>query len=116
MNTRQFLVWAFLPMAGLLTCPAIALGNWYSMQTSNFKDRTKLQETISNYAENNTDIDEIAVTPAGEWVIIAGAVVVASDSFPAFTLQKIKQYQRFLGGGCRRSSLAELGAAASGGT
>jgi CubicO group peptidase (beta-lactamase class C family) len=92
MNTRQFLVWAFLPMAGLLTCPAIALGNWYSMQTSNFKDRTKLQETISNYAENNTDIDEIAVTPAGEWVIIAGAVVVASDSFPAFTLQKIKQY------------------------
>lgn len=71
---------------------ATAEANSYAMKSSQFLDRPLLQSTIQSYASRNTDIDEMASTPSGDWVVVAGSQVVHSAGFPAAALAKIDEY------------------------
>ncbi|MCB1019326.1 MAG: beta-lactamase family protein [Acidobacteria bacterium] len=82
--------------AALTICALLAAlpaeATWSNRQTSQFQDRPKLQALISAYATQDVEIDEMAATPSGEWVVVAGHNVAASSGFPAFPLSKINQY------------------------
>lgn len=66
--------------------------NTYGMQTSAYNDRPLLQGTIQNYAAANIDITEMATTPSGDWIVVAGNTAVASAGFPSSCLAKVNEY------------------------
>ena len=85
-------------VAGLATGVAVLLAasessaHYYSRVTTHFKDRTHLQETIDQLYASATDIDEMAMSPAGEWVIVAGRNLFFSAGFPSSPLAKIQEF------------------------
>jgi CubicO group peptidase (beta-lactamase class C family) len=91
-RTLQPRLIASLAVLCSLVAASSAHANWWSRKTSNFQDRPQLQSIISQHASQNVDIDEMAMTPSGEWVVVAGQNVVASNDFPSFPLSKIQQY------------------------
>jgi CubicO group peptidase (beta-lactamase class C family) len=60
--------------------------------TSNFDDRPLLQDTINNLASGHVDIDDMAVGPGGEWMIVAAGVIYHSASVSASMVTKVQQY------------------------
>ena len=56
------------------------------------KDPTLFVNTIRGHRDARRVVDEVTVTPAGEWVIVAGTNVVASASFPAAALAKVQSF------------------------
>jgi len=91
-RTLQSCLVAGLAILCSLGATSSANANWNSRKTSNFQDRPQLQSIIGQYASQNVDIDEMAMTPSGEWVVVAGQNIVASNDFPSFPLGKIQQY------------------------
>ena len=60
--------------------------------TANFQDRPLFKDTMIALRDAHTQIDEIATTHTGEWVIIANKEVYSSLGFPIATKNKINQY------------------------
>ena len=69
-----------------------ATANTHAMQTSNFLDRPHLQDTIQSYASGNVDIDEMAMSPDGNWIVVAGGAIEHSPGFDGSCLAKIHEY------------------------
>ena len=69
-----------------------ASANTYAMQTSNFQDRTHLQHVITGYAAANVDIDEMAMSPDGNWIVVAGSTIEHSPGFNASCRAKVEEY------------------------
>lgn len=65
---------------------------WSSFNPTGFAASPQLALKLQNYQITNRHVDEIGVTPDGEWVIVAGDDVTSSPGFPPFALQKINQY------------------------
>ncbi|NWF82786.1 MAG: hypothetical protein HXY18_03035 [Bryobacteraceae bacterium] len=75
----------------------LCLGPLHAVQTyfgvfTGFAAPTQLVETLSRVSDAKMQVHEIGVTPQSEWVIVAGKSVFSSPGFPAFTLEKIKQF------------------------
>jgi CubicO group peptidase (beta-lactamase class C family) len=91
-NQRSRLWGALLLLSTIGATEAQAAHQWFSGGLENFQSSLLLQNTLSAMAAANKDIDEIGVSPQGEWVIVAGAQIVPSPGFPAGPLGKIQQY------------------------
>lgn len=76
------LILAAIPMTATTT----------AYNSTGFAESAQLAAKLLNYQLINKHVDEIGVTPDGDWVIVAGNDVTASAGFPAFALQKINQY------------------------
>ncbi|MFN0207821.1 MAG: serine hydrolase domain-containing protein [Planctomycetota bacterium] len=61
-------------------------------KTESFKDSQYLSDVIGLSVAFSEDIDEMAATPSGEWVVISGTNVRHSTNFPSDTLAKIYEY------------------------
>lgn len=67
-------------------------------QTAQLHDGRTFQAAIDNFAAASRDLDEIAITPSNEWVIVASATdsgpadVVFSTAFPSLVVQKILEF------------------------
>ncbi len=85
--------WSRLMLIGALFTGA-AHGDfvWVSGGLENFQSSTQFGNTLNTMAMQEKKIDEIGVTPNGEWVVVAGTQVVASAGFPAQPLSKIQTY------------------------
>ena len=78
-----------------LLSATLALPAWGASQlrvTTNFDDRGALQATLDNLTNADVDIDDIAVGPGGEWMIVAGNAVYRSGSCPAAMTPKVQEY------------------------
>lgn len=78
-----------------LLSATLALPAWGASQlrvTTNFDDRSALQATLDNLTNADVDIDDIAVGPGGEWMIVAGNAVYRSGSCPAAMTPKVQEY------------------------
>lgn len=84
--------WVRLVLTFALSLTAAQAHNWYSGGLENFQSSVLLQNTLTAMAGGSKDIDEIGVSPQGEWVVVSGAQIVSSPGFPAGPLGKIQQY------------------------
>ena len=73
----------------LALAEATARAASHSMETSQFQDRAALQQTFENLASSGTAVQEIGVSPSGEWIIIHGSQVTRSPGFPQAPRQRI---------------------------
>jgi len=89
---RRRFAGATLALAACALSGPAASAHTYGMQTSNYNDRPTLQATIQNLTAAHTDITEMATTPSGEWIIVAGQSVSHSANFPSDCLSKVFQY------------------------
>lgn len=87
-----------------------ASANSWAVNATGFQEPAKFSDLVQNLATSDFDIDEWAVTPSGEWVIVrnsgmvgASAIVHASAGFPSSVLGKIKE---FTGNGHRIDAIA----------
>lgn len=89
------------PLAFALTASLCgsAFGHSYAVNGAGFQDSAKLTALVQNLASSNLDIDEWAVTPTGEWIIVRNsgaaaqaAVIHTSSGFPVPTLNKVKEF------------------------
>lgn len=82
-----------------LAAPLLVLGaagdaaaNHYALQTSNFLDRPHLQNTLASHAGSGKTIQEMASTPAGDWIVVAGSQIDSSPGFNAACRAKVQEY------------------------
>ena len=81
-------------MSAFLFTPVLqVLGHALHYSTSNFQDRNDFKATLGNLRASYEDIQELAVSPTGEWVIITETDVYSSDAFPAYALYVINYYR-----------------------
>ncbi|MFN0207822.1 MAG: serine hydrolase domain-containing protein [Planctomycetota bacterium] len=81
-----------LLLASVALAPAASANHDAVLKTDNFKDPDNLKLSIALCVGSSKDIDEMAATPDGEWVVISGTTVGHSTNFPADALAKINEY------------------------
>lgn len=84
--------WRRLVLVCALFMGAVHARHTWVGTVDRFQASSLLEQTLNALANAGKDVDEIGVTPQGDWVIVAGQQVVASPGFPAFPLGKINDY------------------------
>lgn len=76
-----------------------AFGHSYAINAAGFQDGAKLTTLVQNLASSNQDIDEWAVTPSGEWIVVRATgsaaqapVIQTSAGFPKSVAAKVAEF------------------------
>lgn len=60
--------------------------------TGSFASRSLLQSTLNSLTNSGTDIDEMATSASGQWVIVAGGTLYSSSGAPSGLRSRIQQF------------------------
>ena len=74
----------------MLAAPASAHAAYWS--TSGIRDSASLKSTLLDLRDRHEDIDELAVTWDGEWIVVADSEIHHSRQFPSSPLAKVREY------------------------
>lgn len=72
--------------------PLSAFAHGQTRATSNYANADVLTTTLNNLTNSHTNIDELAVSPTGQWVIVAGKARYYSGGVPQALRTKIAEY------------------------
>lgn len=89
--TRVGIAW-LLTLGSLLAMATSASAHSITWSTASFEDSALYRARLLQLRDSHETIDEISVSPSGEWVIVSGSTVFTSIHFPAGPKNKIQQY------------------------
>lgn len=91
--------WKLIPACGVLLATGYTASAHAVLHVTNqLQDAAAFETAIDNFAVNSRDLDEIAITPSGQWVIVASgsevtpAEVIFSTGFSSLVIQKIFEF------------------------
>jgi hypothetical protein len=72
--------------------PQAVFAHAQTRATANYANSDVLKTVLNNLTSSHTDIDELATSPSGQWVIVAGKARYYSGGIPQALREKIKEY------------------------
>lgn len=76
----------------LLCGPQNIFAHGLAYNTSGLKEAGNFQNTLISLRDAHRDLDEITITPTGEWIIVEGEDVYHSSGFSSTALSWVEQY------------------------
>lgn len=82
------ILWLFILLLGM--CNTSMAGQW--RQTGSFEDRNALISRLNSLVSSGADVDGFAQRPDGNWLLVSGQNVWASDGFPTWYYNHVNNY------------------------
>lgn len=85
--------WAAMPLFALLAmAPTSAHAHQSQRSTFNYADSSDLGSTLNTLVAYGANVEEIATSPTGQWVIVAEGQLYASSGVPSGLRSRIQQF------------------------
>ena len=82
----------FIHILFLVLCVNFVHAHNASYNTGSINQATNFKNTILNLRNQHREIDEITISPSGEWIIVQDESIYRSSGFPNSTKNKVQAY------------------------